>query len=147
ELEFEAPEEAELLKRAAEWRKKTNDAYLALIRKEEGAQARVTDIWTRDQYMLTLLDTSEDSPNHPKAEKGKSDKRLLTLLVFTGLRDYLSRETSYLLARSWQEEAARFQADYQRLKADPKTPPGRLERKHSEAGDAWNSSRDAWEKY
>ena len=126
-------------KRVKQWRDAVIRNQLALIHKKQGAKEAMDALWSRDQYLLVLLNAQEspDPQKHPKEE--------LTYIVLTAVKDALEEQTLYLLAEAWQDKAERSQATSRRLKKAGKAE-GQA-RRAKDAHDAWSNARGWWKKY
>lgn len=121
-------------KRINDWREAVIKLQLAVIREERGAKKASEAMWSRDQYLLVLVQgESPDPAKHPKEEPSH--------IVLTAVKDSLGEQTLYLLAEALLEKAERSQATWERLKKAGKTDQARR------AKEAWSNTRDWWKKY
>lgn len=137
DLSLAAAGEAAFAKEVAQWREHLNEAYAALLRKENGAQGRVNALWVEDQYFQNLLDPENEIPPN------RYRRGTLTRVVLHATRPVLSQQSSWLTARCWEEKAERAEALLQRLRG-AKKPEGSAE---EAARSAWNNTRANWNRY
>jgi len=135
--DFAVPaDNAVFLEKLAAWRKRVNDAYGALVRKEEQGQARVNSIWGEDQYLMGLLKADSDNDDFMR-----HSKRMPSMIVLGNSRDALKQCIAYLGASAEHEKAAQFQASL-----DASTQLGKAtKREREDARTAWANAQGAWQ--
>ena len=125
--------------RVSLWRDEVIRRFLALIRQQPGAKEAVEALWSRDQYLVALLQGENPDPQ-------KHTKEELTYIILTAVKSSLGEHTLYLLASAWQEKAERYQATWERLKNTPKAEI-RVGRAAENAHEAWSTVCGWWKKY
>lgn len=131
-------EDADLEKRVADWRRGVKEAYTAfLVRKEEGAQAKIAALWGEDQYLLNVLKVDSEIPLK------QFNKKLLGHVVLSACKGALGEQVSYLVASSWHERAAQLQARVDFLHSQGKD--NRYVKENAQH--AWANARGEWNKF
>lgn len=140
DADFAVLSESTLQKHADSFRKQATAAYLALIQKQPGGQALVSQLWNQDQYLGMLLQATE----RPDPKKEKSE---ITYLMLGAVRETLGERVLFLNALRWQDRAERSQAV---LEASQKsTGPGKAPRARlaEKAASDWLNAQGAWQQY
>jgi hypothetical protein len=129
-------EDSALAHSAAEWRKRADDAYLAMVRDDPSAGEKVSRLWNEDS-----LDWLQ-RPSRELAVKAK-EAQLLTRLILSAIRDPMTEQSNYLLAGLSQDKAERAEAlvqNQRRLGKESKAL-------QKNAVDAWKNARSGWTRY
>ncbi len=143
-LEIAHSNEAEFRKRVLAWRNEVNRAYLAVLNREPVAALRVNQIWAEDQFLLALLEARTD------LEPTKFQKKILSDIVLSAVRDVLGPEGNYQMAQCWQEIAERATATVHAGRAADRDRAADREGAAKAAEIArknWNDTRGWWHKY
>lgn len=137
DLEFSNLDEAGFQTELATFRTQSNTAYRALKNKDPLAAARLGELWSKDQYLLAVLQAD------PEIELSKYKKEILSYIVFGACKEVLGQKINLLMAQGLQEKAELLQAnvDAQRVRGKPSQA---LENRTREA---WGSTRSYWTKY
>ncbi len=130
-------EEQDLIKQAAVWRERVNDAYLAAIQQGPDGAAKVNALWQEDQYLIYLLrPEDEEMPRNVT-------KKILSRLVLSAVREPLGARANWLFASLSQDKAERAHETLLAQREAGKESKTAV----ANARNAWLNARSAWTKY
>jgi hypothetical protein len=126
------------LKQASDsWRKRADEAYLDLIRKNPSAGEKIARLWNEEtlDYLLRV--------DREGAAPRVTESKILTRLILSAVHQPMSEQANFLLAGLSQDQAERAEVVVGRLriqKRDPKVA-------EKKAFDAWKNAESGWDRY
>ena len=132
----EANDDPPLAQSAAQWRKRADDAYLAMVRNDPSAAEKVGRLWSEESLDWLLRPDRETAMRNKEAQ-------ILTRLILSAIRETMAEQANFLLAGLSQDKAERAEtlAQFQRRQ---RKETKMLDRN---ATDAWKNARSGWTRY
>jgi hypothetical protein len=135
---------SDLQQPVGKWRQDLTVAYAKMANHDPDGQSAVNSFWTRDEFLLAVLNTEgEDRLNNPAVgaqERARPpQKTVTTSIVAYAVRDHLKQRALWLRAMVWQDKAEREQARADRI-ADKAKREARQQALHG----IWDNTRVAW---